>query len=269
MNPTDDKQPENNPAPDKQNPLEPPDNVAQQQYQYSGPVAQTNFQKAEYSASYNSANQPVHKTNARRRQILALAVILLLIAGVVAFALLKSDSEELCCGPYGSDRQTQRQAAGSDESEATEDVTAEGDEQADAPTEEAETPVEETAPPEASDDPASGDSARRDDINNLYAALEVFFNENAYYPSDFSMLSGLDPEVLKDPSGNEIKIDIPRLSSQQPMSPYSVSEPAGAQYTYSPYNCGPGASGEAKCNKYALFSWQATDPDGYNKLSLN
>ena len=80
-------------------------------------------------------------------------------------------------------------------------------------------------------DTAHRDSARKTAINAIYYNLdELFFNTNKYYPEkiDAGTLKGLDPELLKDPSGRQLG-------------------EAGSDYRYEPQTCFQG-----KCKNFIL-----------------
>lgn len=241
--------------------------TAQQQYQYKGPVAETNFQPAEYDISYNSATQVVPvRPNRRRMQLVILGVVMLLVGAVIAFVVMTRDDT-----PKTPDSSSADSRVALTGQESAEGMATESSDALDSENEQTEEPTEEAEAPAVSSDPAVEDHERKADLNDLFQNLELFFNDHGYYPSDLKTgeVADLSPETLTDPAGNLIKIDIPRLSTQLPVSPYTASMPTGAQYTYSPYNCGPGASGDAKCNKYVMYAWLAGDSAGYSKQSLN
>lgn len=74
------------------------------------------------------------------------------------------------------------------------------------------------------------DDNRKTDINATYYQLESFHEKNGYYPEklETKVLSGIDPESLKDANGKQ-------------------AGTAGSQYSYTPKDCA-----EAKCKSFEL-----------------
>ena len=125
------------------------------------------------------------------------------------------------------------------------------------------------------------DIERRSDINALQDALEEYWHANEHYPTNLAALSGANPDILADPSGNVILAAEPVQSANKPSSSYNSAEQPEQEYTYAPYQCGSGqeqvepaaaaetdeteaAAGEETagiaaplqaCQKYVLYSW--------------
>lgn len=76
----------------------------------------------------------------------------------------------------------------------------------------------------------SRDNAKKTDINAIYFQLESFYEKNNSYPEkiDQKILSGIDPDSLKDENGTNIN-------------------EAGSQYRYKPKNCD-----DKNCKSYNL-----------------
>lgn len=94
---------------------------------------------------------------------------------------------------------------------------------------------------------AKRDELRKTAINAMYYNLEdIFYPTNQYYPEALTadVMKGLDPELLKDPSGK------------------AVSEQDGT-YRYEPKDCA-----EGKCRSYTLRADLEHEAD-YEKLSRN
>ncbi len=94
-------------------------------------------------------------------------------------------------------------------------------------------------------DVAANDSARKVAINSIYYNLEeVYYAANGAYPEYLTsdQLTGLDPELLKDPSGIEVNQE-------------------GSNYTYTPKDCT-----DNKCKSYTLTADLENESD-YTKTS--
>ena len=95
------------------------------------------------------------------------------------------------------------------------------------------------------------DTERKSDINAIFTQLEVFYNENAYYPeritsSTSSTLVGLDQAALIDPNG--VAINTP-----------------GSDYSYTPEEC---VENNGKCTGFTVEA-KLQDGTSYKKESLN
>lgn len=92
----------------------------------------------------------------------------------------------------------------------------------------------------------SRDTASKKDINAIYYQLEAFHERNGYYPDnvDAKILTGIDPESLKDKNGIAIN-------------------QAGGVYVYKPASCG-----ESKCKSFQLTT-QLEKEAPFTKQSLN
>lgn len=86
------------------------------------------------------------------------------------------------------------------------------------------------------------------DINSLFTSLEIYHNENGFYPErDLrSNLQGLDAEAFTDTNGREIN-------------------ESGSDYSYTPSGC---AENNGKCTSFVL-SAKLVDGTMHEKRSLN
>ena len=95
------------------------------------------------------------------------------------------------------------------------------------------------------------DAERKTDLNALHTQLEVYYNDNGFYPTLANIttanLAGLDPEALNDPSGDA-------LHDGTGTGDYS-------------YSCTAGGGG---CTSYTLSAdMESSTPDPFTKASLN
>jgi prepilin-type N-terminal cleavage/methylation domain-containing protein len=125
---------------------------------------------------------------------------------------------------------------------------------------------------------AAGDSRKRardtervTDIDTLYSRLEEFRNDYGGYPNTFtaSTFPSLNPEVLKDPSGQSIVINSP-VANQFAAQAVANPTAGGASYIYTPYPTGCTA---ITCTGYVLKSYiespSPNTPNPYEKTGLS
>lgn len=94
---------------------------------------------------------------------------------------------------------------------------------------------------------AKRDELRKTAINAMYYNLEdIFYATNQHYPEVLTadLMKGLDPELLKDPSGKAVGAE-------------------GSTYRYEPKDCA-----ESKCRSYTLRADLEHEAD-YEKTSRN
>lgn len=102
------------------------------------------------------------------------------------------------------------------------------------------------------------DTERKTDVNALHTQVEVFYNDNGYYPdgSTYALntanLPGVDQEALSDPNGNALNVVT------------STPTPADGEYYYYPTSCTAG-----ECTGYTLYADLENESTDYTKSALN
>lgn len=114
------------------------------------------------------------------------------------------------------------------------------------------------------------DSERVTDIDALHSRLEEFHSDYGGYPNTFTVATfpSLNPEVLKDPSGQDIVIN---AAVADQFTAQAVANPgSSANYLYIPYPTGCTA---ITCTGYVLKSYienpKPNMPNPYQKTGLS
>lgn len=114
------------------------------------------------------------------------------------------------------------------------------------------------------------DTERQSDIDTLHSRLEDYYQDKGSYPSTISttIFPRLDPDALKDPSGQSIRLDSPVADQAAARSSTNPDE-AGPHYSYTPYPTGC----TTNCIGYILKSFIETPspkrPNPYISGGLN
>lgn len=96
------------------------------------------------------------------------------------------------------------------------------------------------------------DTERAADIDTIHAQLEEYYTDKGAYPNTINttVLPGLFPDALVDPSGDSITIDTP-VASQA--AAQATANPTGSpDYVYIPY---PTGCDSTNCRGYILKSF--------------
>lgn len=115
------------------------------------------------------------------------------------------------------------------------------------------------------------DTQRVTDINNIHSKLEVYYNDNSFYPSTFTAATfpGIDSESLKDPNGISIAINSPVTDAVAAKSVNGQS--ANKNYLYIPFGCA--GANKTECEGYYLKTWiespSVSTPNPVVKIGLN
>jgi prepilin-type N-terminal cleavage/methylation domain-containing protein len=116
------------------------------------------------------------------------------------------------------------------------------------------------------------DANRLTDINNIKDKLEEYYNENNGYPSTItaSTFTGFDAENLKDPKGQDIKIEGVKANATDATGVAAPTASDTFQYVYVPY----GDSGcTNNCKGFVLKSYierpTTTITNPYVKIGAN